>query len=439
MKAAAPVKSHQATKGGKQPPAPPRLLFVVNNASFFLSHRLPIARAARAAGFDVHIATPEGADSRKIAALEFPFHAIRMNRGGVNPLGAVAAVASLFRLYRRLRPDIVHHVTIKPVLLGGLSARLARVPGIVHAISGLGHVFGGGKSIRARCLRSVAVALYSIVCRSDRVRVIFQNDDDRACLVDAGAVSASDVRMIRGSGVDLGEFQPTSDIPSDPPMILLPARMLRDKGVGEFVDMARQLRARGVAARCVLCGPTDEANPSSLTVAELNSLNNEDGIEWWGNCHDMPAVFSQSSIVCLPSYKEGLPKSLLEAAAAGRPIVTTDTPGCRPAVEDGVTGLLVPPRDANALTDAIAELLRDPYRMVQMGRAARQLAKERFDIRDVQAKTLAIYEDLLSAKGSGCVNELAPLEAETQSQGVPPVASSTRPLGARRFMKKVDS
>lgn len=371
-----------------------KILFVVNDGPFFLSHRLPLALAARDAGYEVHVATPEDAGAGRIRAHGFAFHPIPMVRSGTRPAEEAASLVALVRLYRALRPALVHHVTIKPILYGGVAARAARVPAAVYAVTGLGYLFIA-RSAGAALLRAGAKMLYRVALRHPRSRVIFQNRDDMRFFQDQGLVRPGQAVLIRGSGVDVGVFTPRP-APDGAPVVLLASRMLWDKGVGEFVGAARRLRERGVEARFVLAGDTDPDNPAAVPGERLRAWRDAGLIEWRGRCADMPAVFAQAGVVCLPSYREGLPKALVEAAACGRALVAADVPGCREIVQPGVNGLLVPPRDDAALADALQQLIEDPLRRQAMGRAGRRLAVEEFSLDKVVAATLGVYADLLS-------------------------------------------
>lgn len=372
-------------------PRGPRLLIVVNDAAFFLSHRLPIALGARAAGYDVHVATPRDEASARIEAEGVSFHAIPLSRRGMSPAAELRTIAALTRAYRTIAPDIVHHVTAKPILYGGIAARLARVPAVVHAVSGLGYVFIS-ESRRARGLRQAIRAAYRTATAHPRCAVIFQNDDDRAQFGDA--IRTPHVFMIRGSGVDLERFRPTP-LPDGVPLVVLPARMLWDKGVGELVEAARRVKAAGIQARFALVGGIDPGNPAAVRREQIDAWTAEGVVEWWGMRTNMPEVLSHASIVCLPSYREGMPKALLEACAAGRPIVTTDVPGCRDVVGDGQHGVLVPARDASALASALCELLGDRARLEQMAVSAAVVAKA-YSVDEVLAQTLEVYRTLLA-------------------------------------------
>lgn len=394
---AAPPDPPPAPAAARRPDGrPPRLLFVCNQARFFLTHRLCLAEGAARAGYEVHVAVPLGSPgTERLLATGFTVHDVPMARSGINPVEESRAVLALARVYRRVRPDVVHHVTIKPVLYGSIVARAVGVPAVVNAVTGLGFAFAD-ESFRARATRLVAGLLWRTAFGHPRLRAVFQNADDRDELVATGAVRAEQVVMTKGSGVDLQAFRPGAPAPGAP-IVLFAARMLWLKGVGEFVEAARRLRARGVDARFVLVGDTD-ANPTSVPEAQLRAWAEEGAVEWWGRRDDMPVVLAQASVFCLPTYyREGIPKAILEAAACGLAIVTTDTRGCREAVTDGVDGLLVAPRDVDALVDALGRVLGDPALRAQLGAAARARAEREFGDAVVLARTLAAYEALRAA------------------------------------------
>jgi glycosyltransferase involved in cell wall biosynthesis len=368
-----------------------RLLFVVNAAWFFISHRLPIAEAARKAGYDVHIAAGSATDS-EVQYLEnsgFHFHRLILKRASRNPLHNAAIVLQLFRLYRQVRPRVVHHVTIKPVILGTLVARLLGIHDVVNAVSGLGYSFSSA-SIEARLFRSIVGLAYRTCLNHPRMTVIFQNPDDRADFSKWTGITSLKSVLIAGSGVDLDKFSPTAE-PMGTIRIVLPARMLRDKGVVEFAAAIGQLRTNGFTVEGILAGGLDPENPENLTEFDLQELERRHGVRWIGHCVDIAALFSQTHIVCLPSYREGLPKALIEASAAGRAIVTTNVPGCRDVVEDGVTGVLVPPRQFGLLAEALEKLIMDSGLRLRLGRAARSRAEREFGIEQIVNQTLGLY------------------------------------------------
>jgi glycosyltransferase involved in cell wall biosynthesis len=372
-----------------------RLLFVVNNPAFFMSHRVPVALAAQQAGYEVHVATMDGPAVADIQALGMTHHAIPMTRSGKHPLQELGTLLALIRLFRHLRPQIVHLVTIKPMLYGGIAARLTHVPGMVAAISGLGFVFLSN-SLKMKLVRAVVARLYRLALGHPNSRVIFQNASDRDLLKSLGAVRDAQVVMIRGAGVDLNEYRAQPEPPAPPVVVTMVARLLRDKGVQEFVQAARLLRERGLPVTMQLVGGVDAGNPASATQDEVDAWQQEGCVRALGERSDVAALYAASHIAVLPSYREGLPKSLIEAAACARAVVTTDVPGCRDAIEPGETGLLVPVRDAQALADAIARLAEDPALRQSMGAAGRALAEREFNIDRVARIHVEIY-DALSA------------------------------------------
>lgn len=370
-----------------------RLLFVVNNPAFFMSHRVPVALAAQRAGYDVHVATMDGPAVADIEALGMTHHVVPMTRSGKHPLQELGTLLSLLRLFRRLRPQVVHLVTIKPVLYGGIAARLARVPGMVAAISGLGFVFLSN-SLKMRLVRAVVARLYRLALGHRNSRVIFQNASDRDLLQSLGAVRDEQVVLIRGAGVDLDQYRALPEPPAPPVVVTMVARLLRDKGVREFVQAARLLRERGVDVSMQLVGGVDAGNPASATPAEVQAWQREGCVQALGERSDVPQLYAASHIAVLPSYREGLPKSLIEAAACARAVVTTDVPGCRDAIDSGKTGLLVPVRDPQALADAIARLADDQALRQAMGTAGRALAEREFNIERVARLHVELYDTL---------------------------------------------
>lgn len=373
-----------------------KLLFVINVDWFFLSHRLPIALKAKQAGFEVHIATGVTDKLSLLESYGFIVHPLALVRDGFGVLNALKTVLELRLIFKAVHPDVVHLVTIKPVLLGGLVARWLRVPALVSAVSGLGFVFTA-KGRLAKLLQWMVGRIYTWTFSHHNQTVIFQNPDDRDTLVAASGLSKTKVEMIRGSGVDLSLYEVTPET-SGLPVVLLPARLLADKGIFEFVQAARLLRAEGISARFVLVGMLDSANPTGISQNQLDDWLAEGIVENWGYRTDMPQVIACANLVVLPSYREGMPKVLLEAAAAGRAVVTTNVPGCRDAIKPGVTGLLVPVRDAESLAQAIEQLLANPEQRTAMGLAGRKLAEAEFDVRAVIDKHLAIYQRLLGSR-----------------------------------------
>jgi len=374
----------------------PRLLFVVNVDWFFLSHRLPLARAAREAGFEVVVAAADGGKAEAIRQEGLGFVPMPISRKGISPFHEACTLVFLARLYRRLRPDLVHHVTPKPVLYGSLVARLIDRIAVVNAISGLGYTYSSDK--RAGFLRPLVKALYRLALRSPRSRTIFQNPDNRDEFVRMGLVRQEQAVLIRGAGVDCWHFRPVP-VPEGDPIIMLPSRMLWVKGVGEFLAAARLVQSIHPEVRFVLVGASDEGNPTAISVSRLKSWAREGVVEWWGHREDMSTVLSQASVIVLPTlYPEGVPKVLLEAAASARPIVATDAPGCREIVRHEVNGLLVPPSDAASLARAVRLLLQSRELREKLGRAGREIAVAEFAEEIVVERTMGLYRELLGAK-----------------------------------------
>ena len=368
------------------------LLFVVNVDWFFLSHRLPIALEAMRQGYQVHIATGLTDRLDELQCNGLVVHPLALDRSSAGLGNAWRTMVQLWQIFRTVRPDVVHLVTIKPMLLGGLVARLAGVPAVVAAVSGLGFVFTA-RGAKAAVRRWLVGALYRVALGHRNLKVIFQNADDLRSLAKVAHLPAAKVAMIRGSGVDLARYAHVP-LPDGVPVVVLAARLLADKGVLEFVQAVRLLRQRGCEARFVLVGTVDTANPASFTDAVVSAWVHDGVVEWWGHRADMPQVLAAAQVVVLPSYREGLPKVLIEAAACGRAVVTTDAPGCRDAIGPNVTGVLVPVRDAVALADAMEDLVKDPVRCKVMGDAGRALAEKAFDVRQVVAAHLQIYQEL---------------------------------------------
>ncbi len=371
-----------------------KLLFVVNVDWFFLSHRLPIALEAMRQGYEVHIAVGITDRLAELHAHGLHVHPLDISRSKTGLGEALQVARQIWSVYQTVQPDVVHLVTIKPVLMGGILARLAGVPAVVAAVSGLGFVFLE-RGLVAALRRKLVGVLYKASFGHRNLKVIFQNAQDKATLVRLANLPDAKTELIRGSGVDVSQFT-ACPLPTGAPVVMLAARLLADKGVREFVQAARLLKTGGSTARFCLVGSADLHNPASLTQAELDAYQKEGVVELWGHRTDMSTTLSEAHIVVLPSYREGLPKVLIEAAACGKAVVTTDVPGCRDAIEADVSGLLVPARDAQALSQAIAALLSDPQRCYAIGQAGRRLAEQAFDIKQVVAQHLHIYAGLIA-------------------------------------------
>jgi len=367
-------------------------MFLVTEDWYFVSHRLELAVAARAAGYDVVVATRVDRHGDRITDAGFTLRPVAFNRGGLNPLEEFRTLMRLARLYRQEAPDIVHHVALKPVLYGSLVARIIGIRNVVNALGGLGYVFSS-TGLRAKILRGIIKPVLKFALGGKNFRLIVQNSDDRERVVSGGLADAGSIRLIRGAGVDPAAYRQVA-VASEMPLVILPARLLREKGVGEFVEAAQLLREQGIKARFALVGKPDPANPASVSQSEIDAWVAKGIVENWGWQEDMPSIFAQAQIVCLPSYHEGLPKSLLEAAASGCAMVATDIPGCRQIVQHGVTGWLVPVQDAQALASALQQAIEQPGLREQYGGSARALIAQEFSMDRVAREMIAVYEEL---------------------------------------------
>jgi glycosyltransferase involved in cell wall biosynthesis len=370
----------------------PKVLYLAASDWYFWCHRMPHALGAMRAGFDVAVATPRGEFSAKMQAAGLRHIEVQLNRKGRNPLEDSWTIAQLVRLYRRERPALVHHVAFKPILYGTLAAHIARVPAIVNALGGMGYVFLN-RDLMARSVGFGIRQAFRLMLNSAHTRLILQNPDDVAAWTERG-VSPARITLIRGAGVNTAKFAPTPE-PDGVPVVVLPARLLLDKGVGEFVQAARILRARGVAVRMALVGEGDAANPKSLAPQMLAEWLREGIVEHWGWRDDMDQVYRDSHIACLPSYGEGLPKALLEAAASGRPLIGTDVQGVREIAQHGINALLVPAKNAEAIADAVQRLVGNQAERLTFGANGRQLVLAEFAEEHVVKQTVALYRELL--------------------------------------------
>jgi glycosyltransferase involved in cell wall biosynthesis len=369
----------------------PKLLYVETEERAFLSHRLPMARAARDAGFDVHVAASAATNPEAIRAEGFTLHAMPFRRGGLSPFGAVSTIRALRQIKRALSPDIVHHVGMQICVLGGMSSLGMKTPQ-VNAMTGLGYAFTSATP-KALFLRLViAIALRFLLNREHAIFLV-QNPDDRAALETIG-IDPNRLVRIPGSGVDTDRLMPMPE-PDGPITVGFAGRLLTAKGIRALVAAHRLLRARGLDVQLLIAGDPDPANPDSVGLEEAQQWNREPGITWLGHVEDITSLWRRSHIAALPSHREGLPKSLLEAAACGRPLVATDAPGCREIVIPGQTGLLVPIENPPALAEAIGALAASRELRAQYGAAARQLVTEKMSARSIGSAIVTLYEDQL--------------------------------------------
>lgn len=370
------------------------ILFVVNTPNFFLSHRLPLAVAAKEAGFNVHVATKNGSEISQITKHGLAHHIIPFDRSGHNVFSDLTTLKSLIKLFRDIRPNLVHLVTIKPVIYGGIAARIVGIQSVVAAISGLGTAFID-ISFYGSIRRLLIQKLYKEAFKHDRLVVIFQNQDDRKMFTTKNLVNYKYCRIIRGSGVKLSDY-PFTPEPNSTPIVVMAARLLKDKGIFEFIQSAKILKGKGVKVIFRLIGESDFDNRSGITKTTLNKWEVDGFVELLGYRNDIANQYAKANIICLPSYREGLPKSLIEAAACGRATITTDVPGCRDAITPGVTGLLCAVKDSNALANAIEKLVKNANKRKKMGKAGRELAEKEFAIERIVDEHMDIYQELIN-------------------------------------------
>lgn len=371
-----------------------KLIFLVTEDWYFWSHRLPMARAAQEAGFDVAVATRVAAHGARIEAAGFRLHPLGWQREQLGPWASLAAILEIYRLYRRERPFLVHHVAQKAALLGGIAALLARVPGVVSIIAGIGYV-GTSPSRHARLIGALSRLLWPVLLLRRHCRVIVQNDEDRRAIAALRPAAADRVVVIRGSGVDLDHFRPFPEPPAPPVTAAYVGRMIAIKGVATLVAAQQQLWRNGVALQLLLAGAPDPANPSSLDAETLAAWSRLPGIRCCGHVEEVREIWASAHLAVLASDGgEGLPKTLLEAAAIGRAIVATDVPGTRDIARDGINAILVPPGDVPALAAGLRALASDPAKRRAYAGAGRALVAEGFSERAIAAATVALYRAL---------------------------------------------
>ena len=370
-----------------------KILLVANTDWYLHRFRSSFANFLRQQGNEVIFISPPGRFISEIKEQGFRWIEWHVGRQSVNPLVEVKAIWELARIYSLEGPSLVHLHTIKPVLYGSLAARLIKAPAVVHSITGRGYVFLG-KDFKARFLKMLVKRIYRFALNSQSSVTIFENETDRNYFIGENLINSENSVVIEGVGVDINYYS-FSPEPDGIPAVVLAGRMLWDKGVGTFVEAARLLRSK-ISARFILVGEPDVGNPASINSGLLKQWVDEGVIEWWGWQADMRSVFASCHIVALPSLGEGIPTILLEAAASGRPIVTTDVSGCRDVVVDGSTGLLVPLQDSSALAEALEKLVMDPDLRKVMGTAGREHVVQRFSSSKINRETYEIYRYILA-------------------------------------------
>lgn len=373
---------------------PPKLLFFISEDWYFCSHRKRLAQEALRKGFQILIVTRVGNFADEIKDAGFQLINLPIRRGGWNLLADLIILYRLCIIYRKEKPDLVHHVALKPILYGTMAAMISGVKCVVNAFAGLGHIFiASTKSYKV--LRKILLIIMKCLFRRRKINIIFQNDDDRQIFLQQRVVPFKKTSIIRGSGVELDIFYPSYGLIKQPPLIVLVGRMLKTKGVEDFTQAARILKNRGKNIQMVLVGPTDDENPASIPNKTLLKWKMRGYVDYWGERSDIARIYRSSTLAVLPSYREGLPKSLMEAAACGVPMVAYDVPGCREIVRPFTTGLLVPKGDVTSLANAIERLLDDSQLRKRCSINAQMIAKKEFDQSKVIAATLSIYDMLI--------------------------------------------
>ena len=375
-----------------------RLLFLVTEDWSFCQHRLPLARAARDAGYEVVVIARVGTHGAQIRAEGFRLYPLNWHRGSLNLLEAWRAIYQIILIHRQEKPDLVHHFAMKPILIGSLAAWFAGTKRVINAPTGLGHLFLGTR-LKTRLLRLVLFPLFRLLLNRPGSRLLVQNNDDIETLSQAGLINGVLTALIPGSGVDINDFKPQTR-PIDwertrPVNIGQICRMIREKGVGEFAEAARLLRERGVPVNIQLIGPCDPENPQSFTPEDLQKWQEEGLLTWHGPMQNISSVLADLDICVLASYREGFPKTLLEAAACGVAMVAADVPGCREICLHEKTGLLCPPQDPVKLADALQRLVGDPGLRARLGAAGRQLIVSHFAADIITEQSLALYRTSL--------------------------------------------
>ena len=370
--------------------APKHLVYVITEDWFFASHFLDRAKAAVSAGYKVTVVTRCRETAKEFLQFGLSIENIEFSRRGLNPIAEFATILRLRSILKRIKPDVVHNIALKPVVLGSMAAQFASVQNIVNAPVGMGYVFTSEEN-RARILRPIVKALIRYSLGRKNRRVIIENHDDFNNLVSGSFAGRDSIALIKGAGVDTEKFAQKPE-PSDPVCVIMVSRLLRDKGIREFIDAAKLVKARDNSVRFLLVGDVDDGNPTSLTADQLTELRNSRDVTWLGARTDIAELLGASHIACLPSYREGLPKSLIEAASAGRPIVTTDVPGCREVVTNLVNGLLVEPRNSKDLAAAIEKLVGDPELRRSMGVENRRKAETEFSNEIIIRQTNNVYD-----------------------------------------------
>ena len=365
-----------------------KLLFVINHIDWFWSHRLPLAKGAQMEGYDVHVAVTGAGDDPNLSPQHFTGHELPSADGSA---GLLKTIWEIHKIIKREKPDILHAITLKHAFLAGLAARFHKDVRVVHTLAGLGYLFSG-EGLKPQILRTLIGPFLKLALKGSGIQLIFQNPDDMDLMIKRGFADEKCCTLIRGSGVSLTDF-PFTPLPDDKqPIVLMPTRLVHEKGVAVFIEAANILAGKNIEAKFQIAGGLSTSNPRAISKEEMEGMLAGSNVEWLGKVDDMPALYKAATLICYPSYYgEGVPKVLLEAASVGRPIITTDHAGCREAVSDGESGVLIPIKNVQATADAIAALLNDREKMEAMSKNAHALATQEFDVESVVERTLKVY------------------------------------------------
>ena len=374
-----------------------KILFVVNELNFFLSHRLSIAKEASKKGYLVHLAI----ENKKLTKVEnehlkdFQIHNYHVSRSNLNVIFEIYTFISLFLLIKRINPQLVHLITMKPIIYGGIINRILNIKSQVISVTGMGYIFINKKKLRIKLLNFIVKNLLKFAINHKNQKIIVQNNSDLHEFLRIKKISNKNFILIPGSGVNLNLFNYVPENEKNN-LIIMVCRLLKDKGVYEFIEAEKKIRNKNIKARFWLVGNIDPSNPSSLSSKDIEKIKEDSKVKFLGFRKDISRLYKYSNIAVLTSYREGFPKSLIEASACGRPIITTDVPGCRDSIINNVTGILINKKNSQQLCDAIELLLKNDTLRKKMGYQARINAENKYNINDVISKHMEIYNNLIN-------------------------------------------
>ena len=375
-----------------------KLLYLITEDWFFCSHFLERALAAKNAGYEIIVCSKKNKNKKHIEEYGIKFQEVNFNRKNINPFYELLVLIKIINIYRKFSPDIVHHIAFKPIIYGSIAARINNIKSVINAPVGMGFAFTSD-SIKAFLIRPIIKFLLKLLLSSNRAknkknRVIFENNDDLNYFVKLGAVKVKDTCLIRGAGINIDNDFVVHKRNNRSPIIALVGRMLKDKGIYEFVNAVKILKKENIKAKFLLIGGVDDDYSSSISLEVLKKWHNEELVEWLGFVNNVDEILEKIDILCLPSYREGLPKALIEGAAKGLPIITTNTVGCKDVVEDGKNGFLVPVKNSIELAKAISILIKDEKLRFKMGCKSFEIASKKFASSIIIEQTMAIYDEL---------------------------------------------